>query len=432
MSSQMNANSVNKSINKEVSTMKTSNTLKQIIASVNTPAVITSTARYSEAYSLAESKWRHEASINVPFRERELYKLTSTIKNGYRNAVSEFVAEVAYNLIKSRDLATFKTQIEHLENWNGFCAEALAKCQIRMGYAEIHELPLLVIREGETWKQVSDAESLVRTLTDEVTTQNLLISNSGSLAKHLFSSIAELSAAFPKAWETLHGGIVKKAKNNKKAGNFGLTDKIILGESTMTAYMMPYVLNRLLVEVIRQETIIESRLAYIESRKDAAIKEADGRAGEHRDRKVAGYSDLSKTEFGPKGYCNTHEVASGNVARYYEDGNEELDITGSNEYIDTLDGIHKIEEGIVDLMEGKLAATFAKAELHHAGNVPTYAWKFYGEGQFEPITDRAEAIAHNTARYEEYVKALRKQRAITKEDTARYNALNTRVRTFNL
>lgn len=424
MSSQMNTNSVNKSINQEVNTMKTLITLKQIIASVNTPVAIRSTAHFNACYDKAEGDWAKETRMGVPFRERSVFKLAASIKEGYRSGVAEFVAEVAYRLIQSRDIATFKAQIEHLVMWNGFCLDALVKCQLRMGYKDLHDLPLITIREGETWKQVEDAETLVRTLSDEVTTQNLLISNSGSLAMHLFSPIAELSKEFPKAWDVLHSGIVKKAKNNKKAGRFSLTDKIVLNESTMTAYMMPYVLNRLLAESIRQETIIESRIEYIESRKDAAIKEADGRAGEHRDIKVAGYSDLSKQEFGPTGYCNTHEVASGNVARYYEQGNAEFGIMGSNEYIEILEGIHQIENGIAELMEGALDATYAKAELQHTGNKPTYAWKLYGEDQFEPITDRDEAKAFNTARYEAFREELRKKRAVTKEDTARYIAMS--------
>lgn len=415
---------------KKGNTMKTLTTLTQIIRSINTDAV-KSTAHFNAAYEEAERAWAHELRSNVPFKERALYKLSQELKSGYRTVVSEFVAEVAHQAVKTNDLDAFLEQVDHLRKWNDFCELALHKTQRRMHMKNLHDIPLLTIREGETWKTVEDIDMLLSTLEDEVTLNQLLISNSGSLAHTYMQPLLDLETAFPREWELLSGSVVTKAKRRKDQGQGSKTDDIVLGESTMTTYMMPFVLNRFLGEIAKQEVRLEANIERMEDMKAAAIKETDGRAGEHRDRKVEGYSDLSRQELGPKGYANTAAVASGQTASYYDDGNEEFGIIGIRQMKDNLQALQVFEDTILELMDHKLSALFHKSEVMHPAQ-PTYAYKRFSDGEFAPITDKEEAISYLAEQRKQFIEQQRKERLVTREDTARYDAMNMHVPTFNL
>jgi len=410
--------------------MKTLTTVKQIIASINSD-VVKSTAHFNEAFNAAEREWPRELRANVDFRERALYALSQEIKNSYRTVVSEFVAEVAHKAVETNDLDTFMDELAHLTNWNNFCQSALHKTQRRMQMINLHDIPLLSIREGETWKQIDDVEALLSTLEDTVTLNQLLISNSGSLAHTYMTPLLELEDSFPKPWALLTQSVTNKAIGRKKRGQGSKTDEIILGESTMTTYMMPFVLNRFLGEIAKQEVRLSGRIEFMEDMKAQAITETDGRAGEHRDRKVAGYSDLSRSEYGPKGYTNTAAVASGQTASYYDDGNEEFGIIGINEMKDNIQALHVFEDTILELMDHRLSAAFYDAEVEHPAK-PTYAYKRYSDGEFSPITDKQEAVNYLAQQRKEFIEQQRKERLVTREDTARYDAMNMHVPTFNL
>lgn len=417
-------------LNKKGNTMKTNITLNQIIASVNIQAV-KSTAHFNEAYDKAEKQWPHEMRSNVEFTERALYKLSRQIKDGYNNVVSEFVAEIAHTAVETGDLARFEQEVTHLVNWNNFCEAALHKTQRRMQMKNLHDIALFSVREGETWKTIDDVDMLLSTLEDEVTLNQLLISNSGSVAHHYMKPVLELEETFKKEWDVVCAGVVKKATGRVKRGLGSKTDDIVLGKSTMTTYMMPFVLNRFLNEITKQEVRLSASIDFMEEKKEAAIKETDGRAGEHRDRKVAGYSDLSREELGPKGFTNTADVKSGQTARYYEEGNEELGIMGINEMRDIVQAMHVFENTILELIDHKLSAAFANAEIEHPAKA-TYAYKMVSEGVFDPITSKQEAADYLAEQRKQFIEQQRKQRLITREDTARYDAMNMHVPTFNL
>ncbi|NYR11286.1 hypothetical protein HC000_02070 [Pseudoalteromonas sp. MIP2626] len=429
----MKTNTANKNTNpittKEVELMKTNITVAQIIASVNSQ-VVKSTAYFNEAFDTAESHWARELRTNVPFKERALYALSQEIKRSYNGASAEFVAEIAHKAVRSNDLVTFERELTHLVNWKNFCEAALHKTQRRMQMVNLHDLALFSLREGETWKTINDVEILLSTLEHEVTLNQLLISNSGSLAHHYMQPLLELEQAFNPAWERLTSSLVRKSLGRMKRRQGSKTDEIILGKSTMTTYMLPFVLNRFLADITKQEVNLAASIEFMEEKKAAAINETDGRAGEHRDRKVEGYSDLSRQEHGPKGYTNTSAVNTGQTASYYDDGNEELGIMGITQMNDLLQAMQVFEETILEMMD-TLSAAFSDAEVEHPAK-PTYAYKVHGEGDFEALTNKDEALAHLVAERKKFLEAKRKEKLITREDTARYDAMNMHVPTFNL
>ncbi|MBB1407481.1 hypothetical protein H5079_17930 [Pseudoalteromonas sp. SG44-5] len=429
----MKTNTANKNTNpittKEVELMKTNITVAQIIASVNSQ-VVKSTAYFNEAFDTAARVWARELRTNVPFKERALYALSQEIKRSYNGASAEFVAEIAHKAVRSNDLVTFERELTHLVNWKNFCEAALHKTQRRMQMVNLHDLALFSLREGETWKTISDVEILLSTLEDEVTLNQLLISNSGSLAHHYMQPLLELEQAFTPAWELLTSSIIKGSMRRVKIGRGRKTDDIMLGRSTMTTYMMPFVLNRFLGEIVKHEVRLSASIQFMEDRKAAAIKETDGRAGEHRDQKVAGYSDLSRQEFGPKGYTNTADVQSGQTARYYDEGNAEMGILGITQMVDLVQSMQVFEDTILELMD-ELSAVFANSEVLHVAK-PTYAYKVHGPDDFEAITDRDAAVEYLANERQKFIEVQRKARLVTREDTARYDAMNMHVPTFNL
>lgn len=414
---------------KEVELMKTNTTLTQIIAAVNSQ-VVKSTAFFNAAFNAAESHWARELRTNVPFKERELYKLTQEIKNSYNGASAEFVASIAYDAVQSGDMVQFEQELVHLTSWRAFCQSALQKTQRRIQMVNLHDLALFSIREGETWKTIDDVELLLSTLEHEVTLNQLLISNSGALAHHYMLPLLELEQAFSPAWERLTSSLIRKSLGRVKRKQGSKTDEIILGKSTMTTYMLPFVLNRFLGDITKQEVNLAASIEFMEEKKAAAILETDGRAGEHRDRKVEGYSDLSRQEHGPKGYTNTSAVDTGQTASYYDDGNEELGIMGITQMNDLLQAMQVFEETILEMMD-TLSAAFSDAEVEHPAK-PTYAYRVHGEGDFEALTNKDEALAHLVAERKKFLEAKRKEKLITREDTARYDAMNMHVPTFNL
>jgi hypothetical protein len=98
---------------------------------------------------------------------------------------------------------------------------------------------------------------------------------------------------------------------------------------------------------------------------------------------------------------------------------------------DNLQALTVFENIIIELMEHKLSALFVGAEVLHPAK-PTYAYKRYSDEQYTPITDKAAAISYLAEQRKQFIEQQRKERLVTREDTARYDAMNMHVPTFNL